>query len=85
MTWAMVQKHGPYPGCRSCHVLPGGHSDACRPRFERIWADVESIKAMEEAEKDARQASSSATVSPSVTQPAMWDMARLSRPVHQAS
>ena len=78
ITWAMVQKHGLYPGR---HVLPGGHSDACTSRFERNWVDGDSIKATAEAEKDARQAGSSATttVNPSVAQPAT------SQSVHQAS
>ena len=60
-------------GCKSCHALLGGHSNACRSRFERIWADEDSIKATAEAEKDARQVRSSATtkmVTPSTTQPA---------------
>ena len=26
ITWAMVQKHGPCPRCKSCHSLLGGHS-----------------------------------------------------------
>ena len=45
ITWAVVQQHGHYLGCTSCHNLPGGHSDACRSRFERSWADEDSIKA----------------------------------------
>ena len=39
----MVPKHG-----------PRGHSDACRSRSERIWADQEAIKATAKAEKDVR-------------------------------
>ena len=82
ITRAMVQKHGPYLVCRSCHVLPGGHSNACRSRFELSWPDEGSIEATAEAEKDARQASSSppTTVNPSVTQPASGTSASSSEP-----
>ena len=50
-------------GRKQVHRLGG--ADACRARFERMWADHESIKA--ETEKDARQSISSAatTVNPS--------------------
>ena len=89
ITGAMVQRHGPYPGYRSCHELRGGHSDACRSRFGRTWADEDSIKATAEAEaeKDARQASSSATttVNSSAVQPASGTRVSSSQPHHQAS
>ena len=67
ITWAVVQKHGPYPGCKSRHALLGGRSGACRSRFERMWADTDSIEATAEAVKDVRQTSLSAatTVNPS--------------------
>ena len=52
ITRAMVQKHGPYLVCRSCHVLLGGHSNVCRSRFELSWPDVGSIEATAEAEKE---------------------------------
>ena len=42
--WSRVQQHGHCPGCKSCHGLLGGHSDACRSRFERIWADADSFR-----------------------------------------
>ena len=50
----------------------------CRSRFELSWPDEGSIEATAEAEKDARQASSSAptTVSPSVTQNASGDIGK---------
>ena len=67
--------------------LLGAHSVACRSRFEYIWADEDSIKATAEAEKDARQASSSAAteVTPSTTRPASGASSSSSQPVHQVS
>ena len=59
--WASVQEHRPFPACKSCHALLGGHSAACRSRFERIWKDADLIKATAEAVKGARQANSSAS------------------------
>ena len=49
---AMMQKRGPNPGCMSCHVSPGGHSDASRSRFERSWADEDAIQAAAERRND---------------------------------
>ena len=47
--------------CMPVVSRPGGHSDACRSRFERIGADDGSIKAMGGAERDARQSRLSAS------------------------
>ena len=47
----MMQKQDRCPGGEAFHALPGGHSDACRARFERTWADDESIEAAAEAER----------------------------------
>ena len=53
--WATMQKQVHRPGGKTFHAL----RDARRTRFERIWADDESRKAMAEAGKDARQSISS--------------------------
>ena len=39
ITLARCRNTYPFPGCRTCHLLLGGHSDACRSRFESLWAD----------------------------------------------
>ena len=59
-----MQKQCRCPRGKTFHAL----LDECSARFERLWAADESMKAVSEAEKDARQPISSAetTVNPSV-------------------
>ena len=74
----MMQKNCLCLGGKAFHALP----DECRARFERICADDESIKAMAETEKDARQTVSSAatTVNPSAAHSAGGTLSSLSGP-----
>ena len=85
--WASVQEHRPFPACKSCHALLGGHSAACRSRFERMWKDADLIKATAEAVKDARQVNSSASTMEtfSATQPMSGTSSNPSGLAHQAS
>ena len=86
ITWASVQEHGPFPACKSCHALLGGHSAACKSRFERIWKDADLIKATAEVVKGARQANSSAATkeTSSATQQMSGTSSNSSGPAHQA-
>ena len=84
--WASVQEHRPFPACKSCHALLGGHSAACRSRFERIWKDADLIKATAKVVKGARQANSSASTKEtlSATQPMSGTSSNSSGTAHQA-
>ena len=88
ITWAIVQETRSLPCMQVVpRYTPGGHTDTCRSRFWRIWADENSIKATAEAVKDARQASSSATttVTFSAAHFIEWTSSSSSDPAHHAS